>query len=75
MPHPETITEKERNRLLAGRENVHRKPLCSRNPVWLACQRLFYFGVLLPVYGVFYRFGMSAACAIRAMWWSATMSM
>ena len=51
------MTEKERRHLLAGRENVHRKPLCSRNPLWLLCQRLFYFCVLLPVYGIFYRFG------------------
>ena len=51
----ERMTETEKARLMAGRENIYRKPLCSGNPVWKACQRLLWYCLALPMFHLVYR--------------------
>ena len=55
MANNEIMTEAERARLIAGRENIYRKPLCSGNPVWKACQRLLWYGAVLPIFHLVFR--------------------
>ena len=51
----QSMTEKERARLTAGRENIYRKPLCSGNPLWKACQRLLWYSAVLPMFHLIFR--------------------
>lgn len=43
------LDAKQLERLKAAREALHSKPLMSKNPVWRACQWIFYFCIVIPI--------------------------
>lgn len=43
------IDSQQLERLKSAREKLHKKPIVSKNPLWLGMQKVVYFGIVIPI--------------------------